>query len=138
MKLKQNDWKALFPIEKFQIGETVLELKPLALENLPKVVEDVEHLKAVLAEKDIVLGNFGENWDVIIKLIASDAPGIVSTLSGLDVDDIMRLPLGVAVSLTSKCVEVNRKSATDLVKNLTTLVEGAIQTMMLTQGILES
>jgi hypothetical protein len=138
LKLKQNDWKTLFPVEIFQIGETKLELKPLALVDLPKIIKDFERLRDILAEKEISFNNFGDNLDFIIKLLVSDAPGIVATLSGLDVEDIKRLPLGLAINLTSKCIEVNRTSSKDLVKNLTALVEGATNTMMMTQGILES
>lgn len=59
----------------------------------------------------------------LVALIISDAPEILSELSGLDVDDITRLPIEKAVDLFGVCLEVNLASKEGLIKNFKGLGE---------------
>lgn len=138
VKLKQNDWKTLFPVETFTIGTTKLEITPLSLENVPAMVRDITVLVNRLSEKNIKLGEFSDNLETVLLLVLEDAPGIISTLSGLDVDDLKKLPINIAILLAIKCLEVNFSDQQDLLKNLMTLVEKVTETLALSQGILES
>ena len=138
VKLKQNDWKMLFPTETFMLGNTKLNIAPLKLESIPNIIKDGKTLISKLKSKDISMGNYGDNLEDVVSLLIAEAPGIISEMAGLDKEDVVKLPISIAVALTTKCIEVNIDSQQDLLKNLVALVEKSTQVMTMTQGILES
>ena len=138
VKLKQNDWKTLFPTEVFVIGDTKLEIVPLTLEKLPRVIRDLKTIATKLQEKEITFGEFGNNLEEVLMVVIAEAPGLISELAGLDKEDVARLPIGIAIDLLTKCLEVNLTDQSSFLKNLTTLIEKMTQMIATGQGILES
>lgn len=119
-KLKESDWEILFPAKDFVLGSTSLELTPLSITGLATVIRKVTLIIDKVNLLEIDFNNFQTQVGKIVELVAlilSDAPDILSEMSGLDVDDVKRLPLDVAVSLFDACLDVNLSSQESLAKN---------------------
>lgn len=138
VKLKQNDWKILFPTETFTLGETVLEIKPLNLENIPQAVRDMRNILSDIEEKGITFDNYTDNFEALVTSLVTKTPGLISLMAGLDIEDVKRLPLSISVALALKCVEVNLSSQEDFLKNLTALMEKTATMVGTATAILES
>ena len=123
ISLGQVDWEELFPVREFTLGKTVLKIKALGLEELSNVVSQLMVIKEVLGAENITL----ENWrspEVLQKLsilLVNELPDLLCTMSGLATEDIVKLPLTLALSLATVCIDVNIDSAEGLVKNFKAL-----------------
>lgn len=120
VKLKESDWEVLFPAEDFKIGETTLELIPLSLAGLATITRRLTQMVDKVVALELSLDSLTSEAGKIVQLVAlilGDAPEILAEMSGVDLDDIKRLPLDVAVSLFSACLDVNLRSQESLLKN---------------------
>lgn len=132
VSLDQADWDVLFKSKEYAIGNTILKIYPLSLEELISVVKTFAVIqKEASTLQELVTPRYNEAGDLIPKdssilenlaqVILEKAPSILSTMSGLDVKDVVSLPLLEAVKLFNACVDVNLESQEDLVKNLKAL-----------------
>jgi hypothetical protein len=125
VKLQDSDWNVLFPAEDFVIGTTKLELIPLSLSGLARVTRKITQIIDKVNTLNLDFTDL-QNASKIVELVAlllSDAPDILSEMSGLDVEDIQRLPLDTGVALFNTCLDVNLKSQENLTKNFKGLGE---------------
>lgn len=138
VKLKQNDWEVLFPAEYYPLGSTKLEIRPLSVNKLPEVVRDIKKIIEALSKSDITLGTASDNIATLVKIVVSEAPGLISVMSGLDAEDVGNLPMSIAIDLATKCMQVNIADQESLIKNLTALVEMMAATLTTSKIILEN
>ena len=131
VRLKDTDWEALFPGEDFVIGSTTITIIPLSLKSiaaitakLAKIGGSISKLGVSLSQVDAELNKEANTIlglvDVVSTLL-SEAPEILSEMSGLHTEDVQGLPLDTAVQLFAKCLDVNISSQEELVKNLKSL-----------------
>lgn len=106
MKLSDGDWKNLLPGEAVQIGSTVIDIAPLTLEQLAKVIRRVSAMRRKDATED----------EIIDSMIAA-APDILEICTGLEKDDIRRLPAKTAFTLIEAVYRINKISQEGLLKN---------------------
>ena len=137
IKLDQKDWQILFKTETFKLGQTKLELRPLSLRDIPKVVGDIAKIVETCKQKGLSVETWADNFQKVILSILPDVPGLLSVMSGLDPDDISKLPLAVALELAKKCLQVNLDDVENLLKNLTALVEALTEMLTLKENLLE-
>lgn len=126
VKLREDDWAALFPQQPFMVGTTTLYLKPLSLSGIAKTMTHLKLISKKIQDSGIDLLNFQPNLETITCLVAivlTYAPEILSEMSGLDVEDVQQLPLDLAVNLLSVCLDINIKSQDGLIKNFKRLGE---------------
>jgi hypothetical protein len=119
-KLAESDWEILFQATDYKIGSTVLELTPLSLASLARITRRLTAIVDKVSALELNLESLGSDASKIIllvELLLTDCPEILSELSGLDVNDVQRLPLDIAVELFNVCVDVNLQSQDNLVKN---------------------
>jgi hypothetical protein len=138
MKLKQSDWAILLPVNKYPLGKTVLNLKPLSLQELPPVIEEFKKIRKLVETLGVNAENYKASMAEIIDLVIQNAPGVLSLLSGLDEADVVRLPVGVAIDLMTQCVEINLESQQDFLKNLMALAEKTSEMTGIAQSVLEN
>jgi len=132
VKLQASDWDVLFPSEPFTISTTTFDVAPLSITGLSIVVKKVTRIIDKIVALDIDLNNLTGNAVKIIEvvsLILTEAPEILTEMSGLETDDVVRLPLDVAVDLFNHCLDVNLKSQDSLTKNFKGLGERVVKFM---------
>lgn len=121
VKLVESDWEMLFPVETFTIGQqTRLELTPLSLAGLARVSRQLTAVIGEIAELEVTLDDLTQNAPKIVQVVAiilDKSPGILADMSGLDIDDVQRLPLHIALELFNACLDINLTSQESLVKN---------------------
>lgn len=120
VELKDSDWDTLFPGEGFTIGDTELNLVPLAIEDLSLILKKVSLITGQLSELNLSLDDLSKNSLKIVQLVelvVDEAPEILSWMSGLATKDVVALPLSTAVELFNAALDVNIKSQKDLLKN---------------------
>ena len=130
IKLGEDDWSQLFPGEKFEIAGTTLIIEPMDLKTLSSVLKKVGTVMDSFPKVDIGSALAGkENSSMLdfISKIVEDVPEVLSDMSGLDQDDVLKLPLDIGVELFAKCLDVNLKAKESLLKNLKKLGEGMAQ-----------
>jgi len=118
IKLKDSDWASLLPGEVVKIGETAIDITPMTLETLAKVIRRLGALRSD--------GGGGVSEDEFLEQMIRNAPDVLETCSGLDADDIRRLPASEALKLIEAVWRVNKGSQTDLLKNFKAMI-GAIK-----------
>lgn len=132
--LDQSDWDTLFKFQEYKLGNTTLKIYPLSLEELIRIVktfaiiqrETEEFQKAFsfkveLDEAGAPKPKDNSMLEKLAQVILEKAPDVLSTMSGLDTQDVVGLPLLEALKLFNACVDVNLESQEDLVKNLQAL-----------------
>ena len=133
VRLKSEDWTSLFPGQDYQIGSTIIRLKPLAISAIARITNRLAKIGATVDGLNLSVDQFDAELSGTAKtgltsgiaslagVILTEAPEILSELSGVHEDDINELPLSLAVDLFTKCLEINIESQEDLVKNLKSL-----------------
>lgn len=129
-RLSDKDWMVLFPDHPFKIGETILFIKPLTLIGVSRTMGYVKLIGAEIQQAGLDLTNLQKNVPqmvALVTLILTHAPQILSELSGLDENDVQRLPLPIAIDLFSICLEVNLQSQEGLTKNFKRLGDQVVK-----------
>lgn len=121
VSLNESDWDALFPKTNYVLGTTEIQIQPLSLESLAYIVEQVQIIIGEVAQLNFSAENFTSKEGIgmvqLVSLIIKQAPGILSEMSGVKVEDIQNLPLDPAVALFNECLDVNIESQESLLKN---------------------
>lgn len=131
-KLKESDWDVLFPSEEYKIGSSTLSVAPLSLAGVAFVTKHITKIIDRIVELEIDLNNITGNAAKIVQvvsLILTESPEILAEMSGLDLEDIQRLPLDIAVDLFNTCLDVNLKSQENLTKNFQSLGKKVVRLM---------
>ncbi len=119
-RLSEDDWNILFPGEEFVIGSTVLTIQPLSLQNLNTVTRKLIFLR----HKFVEFGGFDgtdEQLATLAQLVISELPELLEVMSGLNKEDIRKLPLDISVDLFTTCLSVNINDQRDLMGKVLTL-----------------
>jgi len=131
ISLQDSDWDQLFPSKSFTIASTSIQVAPLSLEEISKVLNKLSSLADSLSDLNLGDGDgiaesglskeAGISVLSLVSTIMERSPDILSDISGLDEEDVKGLPLGTAVELFNFCLEVNISSQESLIKNLSKL-----------------
>jgi len=123
IKLTSDDWAALLPESEFTIGNTKLNTRPLSIRETTKLIRLFNGVRGYLAEKEITAENYQDpnNISIVLEIIMDSSPDIISDCSGLDLEDVMSLPIHIAADLLRHLIELNLNSKSDLEKNLQSL-----------------
>ena len=135
--LTDADWEILLPGKPWQIGTKTIDLKPLGVADFAVLLRNLKSVIGKIAEAGITIDNYKSKLPELAGVILVNAPGIISTLSGLNAENARRLPVAKAVELLALCFEVNIDSQDELVKNLMTLTEQVTQLTGGLQGTVE-
>lgn len=122
MKLNENDWKILFPGKIVKVGTQNVNIKPLGLAKLADLISCLDGVICECVDRNITLDNYQAHYLELAHIILTDSPEVLASLVDIDVEDIKRLPVNIAVELLTTAMEVNLDSQEDLSKNLYALV----------------
>lgn len=90
------------------------------LAQLAKITRHMTKIIGQVSQMEITLNDLMGDAPKIVEIVAlilSEAPEILSEMSGLDIEDVKRLPLHIGLELFSACLDVNLQSQESLVKN---------------------
>jgi len=139
VKLTSSDWESIFKVETFAIGKTVLQLRPLGLEDLAYVTLLISQISEKVIhqipkdEKERKLPELiNEMLPSILSVVQKEVPEAVSIMSKLDKEDVKNLPAELLLDLVTKCIEINIGSLESLSKNFIALAGKAT---LLSQGM---
>lgn len=111
IELEASDFEVLFKSERYPIGKTEIMLAPLSMEKTTHLVAviraDWETLAMDLAQRGINLENAEQNIPQIGEVLFARAPMVLSILTGLDPNSIMKMPVAIALDLFVKAVDIN-------------------------------
>ena len=135
INLSTDDWDDLLQGDTITLGKTTVVISPLGIAQLKNMSLKVKALMEALAEKGINSSNFDapDNMANTFTTLVERVPELMEEATGINRDDIARLPLAKGVELLRKAIEVNVKSQETLVKNLQALGE-AMRGLNLTAG----
>lgn len=135
INLSTDDWDDLLQGDTITLGKTTVVISPLGIAQLKNMSLKVKALMEALAEKGVNSSNFDapENMANTFTTLVDRVPELMEEATGVNRDDIGRLPLAKGVELLRKVIEVNVKSQETLVKNLQALGE-AMRGLNLTDG----
>ena len=122
MKLNENDWKILFPGKIVKIGTQNINIKALGLQNLADLISSLEIVICACKDQGITLDNYQAHYLELANIVLTESPEILASLVDIDVEDVKRLPVNIAVELLTTALDVNLDSQEDLSKNLYALV----------------
>lgn len=119
-RLTDEDWALLLPEQNIQLGKTQYAIKPMGLEVLASVVNDVKSIQVELKEAGVTLENYSELDKLLAmtSIVLENIPQALQKASTLHIADLNRLPITAAVSVLSSVLDINIKSHEGLEKNL--------------------
>lgn len=137
IKLKEEDWRLLFPERFFKIGTITLTLRPLSLAQLNSFKNVLEILLPKFIAEKINLDNYMEPDNLVrtTGLFLDYGVDFLSDIVDLDAEDLVRLPIKVVAELIWELVELNKVDQEGLVKNLQSLGEVIVGIMNGVSGI---
>lgn len=118
MKLDSSDWDILLPGTPVKLGNKTLIVKPLGLSDLALLMRELKTVIAKCSDAGITLENYQGNFLQLAEIILTEAPEVLTLLTGVDSDDVKRLPVTIAVELLTACLDANLSSQEELAKNL--------------------
>lgn len=120
VKLSDDDWKALLPERQYQLGKVTLSLRPLSITEIAKMSRMLSRSIEVFKEKEITLKNYQtpENMAIVVDILMSASPEIISDCIGLETEDVKRLPIDKAIDIIKELIELNLEAKTSLMGNL--------------------
>lgn len=125
IKLTQNDWEELLPSVAVTLGKTIVEIKPLGVEHLKSMVLKISTVYQAMVERGITLDSMDttEGMAAIFDTVVDYSPKLLEEATGIDANDIIKLPFAKGVELLRAVLEVNLSSYQDLLKNFKALGE---------------
>lgn len=132
MKERQKlsiDFDELFPGDSLEIGNAVVVIQPLGLEQIALISKRIKGIGKILSEEGVTWENYAEKSSLfkIAVVILENFPDVLEEASNIDIADLKRLPLECIAKILNKVIEVNLKSRDDLVKNFKSLTEQLVQ-----------
>lgn len=132
MKERQKlsiDFDELFPGDDLTIGNAVVVIQPLGLEQIASISKRIKGIGKILSEEGVTWENYAEKSSLfkIAVVILDSFPDVLEEASNIDIADLKRLPLECIAKIVNKVIEVNLKSRDDLVKNFKSLTEQLVQ-----------
>ena len=117
------DLDSLFPDDTITIGNTVLIIHPLNLEQITTMSKQVKALGIPLTEAGITWDNYNQPANIIkiVEVILDNAPLILEEASNIDYENLKVLPLDILLQIVDKIIEVNFRSKELFEKNFKSL-----------------
>ena len=125
-KLTDQDWEILFGHEEIILGNSVIYIKPLSVEQISELLLSFrQYLKELETEKQerITLENVLSGDSVVVWI--QKVPKILSDIISLDEEDIKRLPASKLLLIINKVLSLED----ELVKNFSSLASLINQAM---------
>ena len=123
ISLSSKDWDVLLPGESLKIGTQTIMIKPLGLESFAQLLREFKLIADRCTNAGITLDNYQSELISLAEIIIEDVPNVLTVLTGINSDDVQRLPPAVIVKLLTICFKINIDSQDDLAKNLVTLTD---------------
>lgn len=123
-KIKLNvDWESLLPGDFLNIGGQEIPIHPLGLKGNAELIRRLRKLSDKFGEAGITWQNWQQPSSLIpiADIVLSNCPDLLSFASGIEQEDIERLPLEYQALIINKVIEVNTKSRDTLEKNFKSL-----------------
>ena len=125
--LSDEDWKILLPIKQIPLGNSSITIQPLNITDFSFLTSKIIHTVKRIQK----MGNFSDIFkdeklfSKMITIIIAESPEIITSLTGLPITDIKRLPFAKSLELTITAWELNMVDQESLTKNL-----GGVATMI--------
>lgn len=131
IKLSDQDWENLVPIIEIPIASQKVSIRPLGFKKLTETIRKFQNSQKELLESGVTLENYSspEGMLAITTIILERMPDIISDSSNIDLTDVERLPINVALTLVEAILDANITSQKGFLKNLTALATKAAQLM---------
>ena len=125
IKLTDQDFDLLLPVETFKFGETQVKIKPIPVfsDDFKLIYLRLKDIEGSLKKAKITLENFPYKLPAIFEIVINEAPDILSLILPIEPDDIKRLPGFILIEYLEKFIEINRKSFLGMEKNSNTWAE---------------
>lgn len=118
IRLNDGDWNMLVKTVPVALGNTTIEIAPVGLPGMSALIETINGVFAAMVEKGITVANIDEHPIDLFQILAEKAPAFLEALTGVDRDDIARLPIAKGVELLRAVVEVNLVDPRALAENI--------------------
>jgi len=127
MSLLENI-KDLIPSKVVDVYGTSVHIRPLTIERIGLLIPKFETHWSNLNELGVDLDSLTSknNKPVVFKLVSyfvKNGVDVLEDVTGLDKEVFKNLPIDKSVEIITAAIEVNAKSADNLLKNWTSLVE---------------
>lgn len=121
-KLNVN-WDDLFPSDELDIAGCVIDIEPLGVRKLARLMRKVRSLGNELGEAGINFENYSnpESLITLASVVLEKCPEVIAEASGVCLEDIERLPIEYQLKIVDAVLKVNIKSKDVLEKNFESL-----------------
>lgn len=109
-KISGDAWSILLPEHRVDIADGVsIAVRPLSLEAWAQILKWVESAAEDLKGAGVTLDalNRADGVTRLLNFVLSSAPWVLSLATGLDEEDVKRLPLPAAVRLLEGVLDIN-------------------------------
>jgi hypothetical protein len=119
------DLEVLFPGSSFAIGNEVIVIRPLNIDQLSEVALKLAGLGDIIEKKGITQENFNtpKNLLILASTILTNVPSVLEEAANLDIEDLKKLPPDIIVELIKQIIAENLKAKESLEKNCKSLIE---------------
>jgi len=107
IKLSDKDWEILLPEKPFKIGTQTIYLRPLTIEQISRGIAELNALREELAKRGIDAENYQARLPEVFECVLDHALGLLSEITGIEAEDLRRLPVSVGVALLETIIEAN-------------------------------
>jgi hypothetical protein len=122
VKLTEQDWALLQPVDAVILGRTAVNVIPYSLDDLRSVAFMLFGMKDEFSRAGVTVRNYMEKLDKVSEIIIDHAPEILGFATGLLPSEIRKLPGAKQLEMLLKVWNVNKRSQEGLEKNLPKLV----------------
>jgi hypothetical protein len=125
IRLSEEDFELLLPGKVITIGKSQVTIKPLSIEKLKDALRRLNAIGGVLTDAGVTMANYSEGTTLfkMVEIILEKAPELLSDVSNIALEDLLRLPLVTNTAILNTVLEINIESQQGLEKNLQSLVD---------------
>jgi len=107
IKLSDKDWEILLPAKPFKIGTQTIYLRPLTIEQISRGIAELNALREELVKRGIDAENYQVRLPEVFECVLDHALGLLAEITGIEAEDLRRLPVSVGVALLEAILEAN-------------------------------
>lgn len=118
------DLEALFPGDTLDVHGTVIDIRPLGIQQLAIIVRKLKGFGTILQEDGVDWENYSqpENILKLAIILLEHFPEVLEEAANVAVEDLVQLPIDTVVLILDKVLEVNLKSKETLEGNFKSLI----------------
>lgn len=128
-RIPEEDLKLLFNKEVFQIGDTILDIDPISLEDIPAFILLIKPAIKEFRKQGINFDNIMDKLYEFSEIIKVHSPGALALASNINIKDVKRLTPDKYIELLEKTLRVNAETLRGLEKNSVSLMENMTKIM---------